>query len=248
MWPFKPNPEKELEKILDRSFKAYKGYSVRQMRYESLDRFVRWCSEDGDDPVSLPAAEAYLAGRRDDARNAQKQMRKNALTEMLRQKDTSTTTPEEVEVFSKIYMNKAQQIPDDTEIVINGILFVLEQIDYSQDGLFMDIVRRERDKAELDHIEHFQWMCCEIQRDIEKIKILAGVGTQSAWDMAGDIAIPMWENLFERGIKHEIAMRVKPGMGDAPDEAPFDNKDAFSVYTREEMEEQIRKAIDATRR
>jgi len=245
MWPFKPNPEKQLEKILNRAFEAYKGYSVRQMRYDSLDRLIRWCDEDGEQLLNVLDAKIYLADRRNDARRVQKEMRENALDEMLKQMDTSVMTKEQIEDFRLSYLNKAQQIPDDTEGVINGILFVIEQLDYGRQGTFMDIIRAEHAEAELDHIEHMQWMCCELQRDIERIKILISVDTPASWAMAGDIAIPMWEALFERGIKHEIAMRVNPGIDEGPDEKPFDNKDSFPVYTRDEMKEQIRKVLDA---
>jgi len=93
------------------------------------------------------------------------------------------------------------------------------------------------DRQRLTHREHLSWMCRQIQTDIERIRLLI-CREKPKYDQAGDIAMPLWENLFERGIKHEICSNAKMGKF-AHEIQEFGDEQSLEVLrieTREEME------------
>lgn len=242
---------KSHDKLVGEFIAAEREYSARKVESEAVDQMVRWIVKEDADINSNEEALTWLSGRRQKVIDRDRALREESFERRMKKVDKSKMTELEIQELHDRIMTEQPVIRNDELLVMDDIKRILDENDftwYSETSTtsqsWLDRVIKFASKKRLSVKEQLDWMCRQIQVDIEKIRLLiqkAGDVEDKYWRQAGDILIPLYENLFERGIKHEILTKVRPGRSDDYDEFGSDLDIKEIVKTRAEMEEQKKK-------
>lgn len=138
-------------------------------------------------------------------------------------------------------------IKDDAILILEELEGILEQMRNKNSRPEMDPVgeiKKRIDQTRMNLSQQMEWMICQSQVDLEKIKKLVCQGekepSQADWTAAADLFIPMWETVMERGIKHEICTHSKFLIDEEDNQESFyggiSDIDDLRIETREERE------------
>lgn len=168
------------------------AYRDRQEYVENIEQMLKWIELDREVFYSKQDLIAWLTKRKSDAiKKEEKRIEENKKRHC---DDVGTSV-----------------IVQTGEIVVLGeMIEIVKNIEMPGENSDDIIIRllEEKKKRELTLIEERDLLICKCQVALEKIKRLI-CRRRPKWNKAGDIMMHLYDNLFMRGIKHEIHKHVE---------------------------------------